>query len=328
MSLEMVTAYRKSNALFSFVDSEAPLHLSTQDGKTVEQLAQLCNVYQDRFHRLLDYMQTLNVLIKKDDKFYLTEQWASLSKPDSFETLYIKFELDPAFWSAWAQYSASLRKNNNKSAFEITHNESFFDYLSNGKNKKIKITFDNLMAKMTNMMNEYVIDHLPLNNVSSFIDIGGGVGSFAKNIKMHYPHIQCHVMDQYDFTEQESEGVTLINGNFFSAIPSGYDVYCMKGVLHDWPDNQVIHLLKNCHQAMQEDSVLYVIDMIKEPDETASFDLYIDTLLLGQKRNQSEFEFVAKQAGFSITNIYNLNFSTVNGNQYIIEMKKNKFTLK
>ncbi|WP_415843324.1 hypothetical protein, partial [Xenorhabdus thuongxuanensis] len=96
MSLEMVTAYRKSNALYAFVDSKAPLYLSTQDGKTVEQIAQLCNVYQDRFHNLLNYMQTLNVLTKKDDKFYLTEQWASLSDPNSFETLYIKFELDPA----------------------------------------------------------------------------------------------------------------------------------------------------------------------------------------------------------------------------------------
>ncbi|OTA16751.1 O-demethylpuromycin O-methyltransferase [Xenorhabdus beddingii] len=29
MSLEMVTAYRKSNALFAFVDSKVPLYLST-----------------------------------------------------------------------------------------------------------------------------------------------------------------------------------------------------------------------------------------------------------------------------------------------------------
>lgn len=322
MSLEMVTAYRKSNALFAFVDSKAPLYLSTQDGKTVEQIAQLCDVYQDRFHRLLDYMQTLNVLTKKDDKFYLTEQWASLSDPNSFETLYIRFELDPAFWKAWSQYSSSLSKMNDKSAFELTHNEPFFDYLNHENNKNIKTIFDNLMAKKTDAINKYIMKHIPIDGISSFIDIGGGVGSLAKNIKIHYPHIQCHVMDQYDFTRQESEGVTFINGNFFSDIPSGYDVYCVKNVLDDWPDNQAIDILKNCHKAMRKDSVLYVIDMIKKPDDVTSFDLYMDTLLLGRKRYQSEFEFVAKQAGLSITNIYNLNFSTENGSNYIIEMKK------
>ncbi|KMJ45848.1 hypothetical protein AB204_06945 [Xenorhabdus khoisanae] len=322
MSLEMVTAYRKSNALFAFVDSKAPLYLSTQDGKTVEQLSQLCHVYQDRFHRLLDYMQILNVLTKKDDKFYLTEQWASLSDPNSFETLYIKFELDPAFWNAWSQYSASLSKTNEKSAFELTHHEPFFDYLNHENNKNIKTIFDNLLAKMTDEMNKHIIEHIPLNGISSFIDIGGGIGSFSKKIKIHYPHIQCHVMDQYDFTRQESEGITFINGNFFSAIPSGYDAYSIKNVLDDWPDNQAIDILKNCHKAMREDSVLYVIDMIKEPNDAASFDLYMDTLLLGRKRYQSEFESMAKQAGLSITNIYNLNFSTENGSYYIIEMKK------
>ncbi|MDE1495835.1 methyltransferase [Xenorhabdus bovienii] len=255
-------------------------------------------------------------------RFYLTEQWASLSDPNSFETLYIKFELDPAFWNAWSQYSASLSKVNEKSAFELTHHEPFFYYLNHENNKNIKTLFDNLMAKKTDVINKYIIEYIPLNGISSFIDIGGGLGSFAKNIKMHYPHIQCHVMDQYDFTKKESEGVTFINGNFFTAIPSGYDAYCIKNVLDDWPDNQAIDILKNCHKAMQKDSVLYVIDMIKEPNDAASFDLYMDTLLLGRKRYKSEFEFVAKQAGLSITNIYNLNFSTENGSNYIIEMKK------
>ncbi|CDL87449.1 methyltransferase [Xenorhabdus cabanillasii] len=322
MSLEIVTAYRKSNALFAFVDSNAPLYLSTQDGKTVEQISQLCNVYQDRFHSLLDYMQTLNVLTKKEDKFYLTEQWASLSDPNSFETLYIKFELDPAFWSAWSQYSTSLSKTNEKSAFELTHHEPFFDYLSHEHNKTIKTIFDNFLAKMANEMDKHIIEHIPLNGISSFIDIGGGVGSFSKKIKMNYPHVQCHVFDQYDFTRLESEGVTFINGNFFSAIPSGYDAYSIKNVLDDWPDNQAIDILKNCHKAMRADSVLYVIDIIKGPNDAVSFDLYIDTILLGRRRYQSEFEFMAKQSGLSITNIYNLNFSTENGSYYIIEMKK------
>ncbi|AOM42253.1 methyltransferase [Xenorhabdus hominickii] len=324
MLSEMITAYRKSNALFAFVESNAPQYLSTQDGKTEEQLAKLCNASQERFHRLLNYMQSLNVLTKKGDKFYLTEQCSSLSDPNSLETLHIKFELSPTCWSAWSQYSASLNKANSQSAFELNHHEKFFDYFSHEHNKTLKTTFDNLMSKVTDIMNEHIIKHIPLNDIFSIIDIGGGKGSLAKNIKMHYPHIQCHVMDQYDFSKQESEGITFINGDFFSTIPSGYDAYCIKNVLHNWPDNQAIDILKNCHKAMSEDSVIYIIDMIKEKNNTEaeSFDLYMDALLSGKERYLFEFESLAKQAGFSITNTYSLDFSKTGSNQYIIEMKK------
>ncbi|BET98345.1 methyltransferase [Xenorhabdus taiwanensis] len=324
MLSEMTTAYRKSNALFAFVESKAPLYLSTQDGKTLEQLAQLCHVSQDRFHRLLNYMQSLNVLTKKDDKFYLTEQCLSLSDPNSLETLHVKFELSPISWNAWSQYSASLSKINSKSAFELSHQEKFFDYLSHENNKVLKTTFDNLMTKITDTMNKHIIENIPLSGISSIMDIGGGQGSLAKNIKIHYPHIQCHVMDQYDFTKRELKGITFINGDFFSSIPSGYDAYCIKNVLHNWPDNQAIDILKNCHKAMDENSVLYVIDMLKDQNDTEaeSFDLHMDILLSGKERYQSEFESIAKQAGLSITNTYNLNFSLTGGNQYIIEIKK------
>jgi ubiquinone/menaquinone biosynthesis C-methylase UbiE len=324
MLSEMTTAYRQSNALFAFVESQAPLYLTIQDGKTVEQLAQLCHVSQDRFHRLLNYMQTLNVLTKKEDKFYLTEQSAALNDPNSLETLHIKFELSPSCWNCWSQYSASLSEMSSKSAFELHHNEKLFDYYSQKNNQDIKTTFDNFMAKLTHIMGDYIIQYMPLKGVSSVMDIGGGLGSLAKNIKAHYPHIQCHVMDQYDFTRKESEEITFMNGNFFSAIPSGYDAYCMKHILHNWPDNKAIEILKNCHEAMNDNSVLYVIEMIKEPHDpvSESFDLFMDALLLGIERNLAEFEFIAKQAGLAITNKYNINYTFTGSNHYIIEMRK------
>ncbi|CDG89326.1 methyltransferase [Xenorhabdus bovienii] len=324
MLTEMTTVYRKSIALFTFVDSKAPTYLSTQDGKTAEQLAKLCHVSVDRFHRLLNYMQSLGVLLEKDDKFYLTEQCSSLSDPNSLETLHIKFELNPICWSSWTKYNASLNEENDKSSFEIHYHEKFFDYLGHEQNKVLKNTFDNLMSKVTNIMNEDIIKHIPLHNISSVIDVGGGHGALAKRIKESYPNIRCAVMDQYDFIKQESEGITFINGDFFSAIPSGYDAYCMKNVLHNWPDERVTDILKNCHQAMHKDSTLYVIDMIKEHSnaEAESFDLYMDVLLLGKERYQFELEALVKQAGLTITNIYKIGGSKTGGPQYVIEIKK------
>ncbi|CDL81339.1 methyltransferase [Xenorhabdus szentirmaii] len=324
MLVDIAIAYRKSSALFAFVESQAPLYLSTENGKTAEQLAQLCNVSQDRFLRLLNYMQSLNVLTKKEDKFYLTESCSSLSDPNSFSTMHIKFELSPSTWSAWSKYGQSLNKMNEKSAFELSHQESFFEHISHEHNKPLKMVFDNLMSKTTDIMSEHILENMPLEGIHSMMDIGGGLGALAKYIKTHRPHIQCHVMDLYDFDRQESEGVTFIKGDFFSTIPAAYDAYSIKNVLHNWTDNKSVEILSNIHKAMREDSVLYIIEMVKEPHEadSESFDLYMDITVSGKSRSLPEFESIAKQAGLSITNTYKMPFSLTGSSQYIIEMKK------
>ncbi len=72
-----------------------------------------------------------------------------------------------------------------------------------------------------------------------------------------------------------------------------------------------IDIFNNCHKAMNEHSVLYIIDMLKDKNDAKaySFNLHMDIFLSVQERYQSEFESIEKQAGSSITNTYNLNFS-------------------
>ncbi|WP_169923005.1 methyltransferase [Xenorhabdus budapestensis] len=78
-------------------------------------------------------------------------------------------------------------------------------------------------------------------------------------------------------------------------------------------------ILKNIHQVMRDDSVLYIIDTIKEENnvEDISFHLFMVILFRGKIRYQSEYEELANNAGFYINNIYKITSS-----EHIIEMKK------
>lgn len=84
-----------------------------------------------------------------------------------------------------------------------------------------------------------------------------------------------------------------------------------------------IDILNNCHKAMNEHSVLYIIDMLKDKNDTKaySFNLHMDIFLSGKEQYQSEFESIEKQTGFSITNTYNLNFSLTGRSQCVIKIK-------
>ncbi|MCE1782131.1 methyltransferase, partial [Enterobacter hormaechei] len=88
--------------------------------------------------------------------------------------------------------------------------------------------------------------------------------------------------------------------NFLNSIPSGYDLYILKNVLHNWSDSDSILILENFRKAMDKNSSLLLINMVKEPEFSRSFDILMDVLFLGKERSFTEFEYLANQAGLVV----------------------------
>lgn len=109
------------------------------------------------------------------------------------------------------------------------------------------------------------------------------------------------VLDRYNEVPI-SEGVNFISGDFFKPIPTGYDLYILKNVLHNWPDNDAISILKNCREAMDNNTTLLIITLMKKPQSLVvkSVDILMDMLFLAKQRYLSEFEDIASHAGLVI----------------------------
>ena len=43
---------------------------------------------------------------------------------------------------------------------------------------------------------------------------------------------------------------TVEHGDFFNALPKGYDLYVIKRIPHDWPDDHCVTILRNCAESM------------------------------------------------------------------------------
>ena len=46
------------------------------------------------------------------------------------------------------------------------------------------------------------------------------------------------------------------------AVPAGADAYVLKGVIHDWDDNEAIEIPRTCRTAMSGGSKLILIERI------------------------------------------------------------------
>jgi hypothetical protein len=99
----------------------------------------------------------------------------------------------------------------------------------------------------------------------------------------------------------------LIAADFFKSVPAGGDAYILKRILHDWNDEEAIHILKNCRRAIAAGGKLLVIEQVvkpsNQPDPAKWMDLNMLTLLTGRERTEAEFRELYARAGFKLTRV-------------------------
>jgi hypothetical protein len=134
-------------------------------------------------------------------------------------------------------------------------------------------------------------------------------------ILRQYPHLNGLIFDLpevVDLLPQKNPDILnqrcrAVAGDFFSAIPSGGDVYILKSVLHDWNDDEAIKILNNCFKAMPANSRLLIVESVLLPKQQAAYANCVDILMLavtgGKERTQASFENLLDKAGFKINTI-------------------------
>jgi hypothetical protein len=104
-------------------------------------------------------------------------------------------------------------------------------------------------------------------------------------------------------------------------VPGGGDIYLLKSVLHDWPDDRSAVILRNCRRAMPEHARLLIVERIMsarmEPSPAhqvmAWSDLNMLVVLGGRERTEAEFRGLLASSGFKVARILStaLGFSVV-----------------
>jgi hypothetical protein len=99
-------------------------------------------------------------------------------------------------------------------------------------------------------------------------------------------------------------------GSFFNDVPIGADIYMLIRVLHDWPDEDCVRILRSCRAGMQNNSLLLLGEEIMEPDPTRGriSGYLIDTQMMAmfggaRGRTESEFRDLFDRTGFSLRRV-------------------------
>ncbi|MGM3175484.1 methyltransferase [Dickeya lacustris] len=300
MLIKIITAYRQSVALHTFVKLRIPIFLGKANSLTLYELSSHAELDSDRLSRLLDIMIEFGIVRLNDFRYSLSEDAATLADDNSLETLWILCELGRDYWSMWPDYPSSITSHALVPAFEKTHGRPFFSHLS--CNSDLKNTFDKLMEKITDALSSEIVEYIDCNETSEVVDVGGGKGILMKKLHQKYNLKSATVLDLFSENSRTEDGIEYVNADFFQRIVCGKDIYILKNIIHDWNDEKALKILKNCHHAMNDDARLFVIEIIKENDNCKgkTLDLLMDALFMGKERFYHEYETLSELAGFMI----------------------------
>ncbi|HEX4754760.1 MAG TPA: methyltransferase, partial [Candidatus Dormibacteraeota bacterium] len=91
-------------------------------------------------------------------------------------------------------------------------------------------------------------------------------------------------------------------------VPTGADVYILRDILHDWPDDRAAEILRACRSAMTAGAELLVIDAVlpaRATDDPAAltkflYDINMFVLFGARERTEHELRGMLQAASFTV----------------------------
>lgn len=147
------------------------------------------------------------------------------------------------------------------------------------------------------------------------VDIGGSKGHDLEKFRLCHPEIPDGSLILQDLPEvvanvKLDRAILVQEYDFFTPQPvKGARVYFMHNVLHDWPDDLAVKILKNVAGAMERGySKLLIheslISRIRPLSRVTVSDITMMACLAAKERTESEWEAVIQDSGLQVVKIW------------------------
>lgn len=152
-----------------------------------------------------------------------------------------------------------------------------------------------------------------------FVDVGGSAGHQCLTLRQSHPELegrivledQASVISALDHDDLSSKGIQATAHEFFTPQPDsarGAKAYYLRNIMHDWPDDRCVKILKHLKDAMAEESMILVDEMVL-PDTGASWkqaqkDIQMMAGLAAMERSESQWKDLVRKAGLRNEDVF------------------------
>ncbi|KAM9708441.1 acetylserotonin O-methyltransferase 2 [Menidia menidia] len=313
--LEYINGFRVSKVIFSACELGVfDLLLKSQEALSARHVAQELGASEDGMERLLDALVGIEILeVEKTERtaLYSSTDVANLylAKGSAKSLHDMIIYQSQTIYPLWNNMVDAVRegRNQNEKTFGLP-SEKVFQALYRSEEEMMK--FMGLMNSSWVLDGHDVVTAFNLSGFRRIVDLGGCTGALAHEIVKAYPSASVAVFDLPEVVEaaqkhfpQENEALAFQTGDFFSGeIPSA-DLYVLARIIHDWPEEKCLALLKKIYDNCKPGGgVLLVEAMLFEnkrgPVMAQIFSLNMLVQAEGRERPPSEYTSMLQKTGF------------------------------
>ncbi len=109
----------------------------------------------------------------------------------------------------------------------------------------------------------------------------------------------------------------IAEGSFFDSVPGGGDAYILKNIIHDWPDEKAVQILRNVRSAAGPEATLLLVEMVIPehdrdfPGKWVALEMLLN--LAARERTAAEYRNLLHRAGYRMTRVVQNGFSAQRG---------------
>lgn len=154
-------------------------------------------------------------------------------------------------------------------------------------------------------------------HILQLVDVAGGVGHNLQYLLDKIPDLKANLVLQ-DVPEvlknkvdtEQGEIQTMPHDIFQPQPVKGADVYVLRRVLHNWPDNECQQILGHIRDAMESNSILLIHERIfpENGGEISSADVSIDLSMMmlygSMERTEKQFATLLQSVGLEIAYVW------------------------
>ena len=275
-------------------------------------LARDCGANDGALLRLLHAAATLGIVEEiSPNHFALTPVGETLRSdgPHSL-VVFLVAETAPGHWLPWGRLADAVR--NGQPTTHATLGTDAWTYYANHPDEAR--CFARGMSNLSAIVSEDVANVYEPGDLKTIVDVGGSEGVLLRGL-LQRCDARGILFDRAEVIEGARDAVEksgmadridMTAGDFLTDVPPGGDLYVLKSILHDWPDETCEEIVRNVHRAAQPDSRVLLVEMLlpdSGPSPVTLMDMNMLVMLGGRERRAAEYGALLGRCGYALERV-------------------------
>lgn len=306
--IDMASSYVVARAIHAVAQLGIADHL-TDGPRSAEELARVTEMHAPSLYRLLRAAAGFGLFIEDEQqRFSLTRLGATLrSGAPGYARSTVRSMAAPGMWNAFGNFLQTIKTGQ-------PQGEPIFTDLRANPEQAARLS--ETMIGFAGEEPAAIAAAYDFSGIRTLVDVGGNTGVLLATILLANPALRGVLYDlphvaplaQRTLGDRGLAGRCEVTaGSFFESVPAGGDAYMLSHVVHDWPEEKCLTILRNVRRVIPNDGRLLILEQLIPPGNEPHPSRYIDLILLtitgGTERTADEYATLLARAGFRLTRI-------------------------